>query len=230
MHRSVTKRPHPRAKDPHWKGFASFARVYTSSSAPQCERRTPGGPIIRFSERQNSGDFPPKKNINGSAFDACEQVSKSVYGAILCGHCASMFSHACRHGICTRGDLYTYMSNIMLIHVCVHRWSATTGPSPCTRRALKQAETRLPEPAVLLRYVRISVHACVSFCHMFSLCEPRKSNSGCMQRSIRRCGPQCRHASRSAPGARYKRARRRSDRIHQAGGRLLIAGVLTRRL
>ena len=178
-----------------------------------------------------------KKNINnttvqpdGSAFDACEQVSKSVYGAILCGHCASMFSHACRHGICTRGDLYTYMSNIMLIHVCVHRWSATTGPSPCTRRALKQAETRLPEPAVLLRYVRISVHACVSFCHMFSLCEPRKSNSGCMQRSIRRCGPQCRHASRSAPGSRYKRARRRSDRIHQAGGRLLIAGVLTRRL
>ena len=39
-----------------------------------------------------------------------------------------------------------------------------------------------------------------------------------MQRSIRRCGPQCRHASRSAPGARYKRARRRSDRIHHAGG------------
>ena len=108
-------------------------------------------------------------------FDACEQVSKSVYGAILCGHCASMFSHACRHGICTRGDLYTYMSNIMLIHVCVHRWSATTGPSPCTRRALKQAETRLPEPAVLLRYVRISVHACVSFCHMFSLVSREKA-------------------------------------------------------
>ena len=108
-------------------------------------------------------------------FDACEQVSKSVYGAILCGHCASMFSHACRHGICTRGDLYTYMSNIMLIHVCVHRWSATTGPSPCTRRALKQAETCLPEPAVLLRYVRISVHACVSFCHMFSLVSREKA-------------------------------------------------------
>jgi hypothetical protein len=29
-----------RPKDPRRKGFASFARVYTSSSAPQCERKT----------------------------------------------------------------------------------------------------------------------------------------------------------------------------------------------
>ena len=160
-------------------------------------------------------------------FDACEQVSKSVYGAILCGHCASMFSHACRHGICTRGDLYTYMSNIMLIHVCVHRWSATTGPSPCTRRALKQAETRLPEPAVLLRYVRISVHACVSFCHMFSLVSREKATQVA-------CSAASAAAARSAD---TPRGLLRAPGTSAPGGgqtaytkRLLIAGVLTRRL
>ena len=160
-------------------------------------------------------------------FDACEQVSKSVYGAILCGHCASMFSHACRHGICTRGDLYTYMSNIMLIHVCVHRWSATTGPSPCTRRALKQAETCLPEPAVLLRYVRISVHACVSFCHMFSLVSREKATQVA-------CSAASAAAARSAD---TPRGLLRAPGTSAPGGgqtaytkRLLIAGVLTRRL
>lgn len=158
-------------------------------------------------------------------FDACEQVSKSVYGAILCGHCASMFSHAYRHGICTRGDLRTYMSNIMLIHTggddgtfTVYTAGFETG---------RNVSTRAGSTVAVCAHFRACVRLLLS--HVLT-CEPRKSNSGCMQRSIRRCGPQCRHASRSAPGARYKRARRRSDRIHQAGGRLLIAGVLTRRL
>jgi len=35
-----------RPKDPRRKGFASFARVYTSSSAPQCERIVP--PWVQF--------------------------------------------------------------------------------------------------------------------------------------------------------------------------------------
>jgi hypothetical protein len=44
-----TPPPGPRRpKDPRRKGFASFARVYTSSSAPQCERiGPPGGRFLR---------------------------------------------------------------------------------------------------------------------------------------------------------------------------------------
>ena len=91
----------------------------------------------------------------------------------------------------------------------------------------RNASTRAGSTVAVCAHFRACVRLLLS--HVLT-CEPRKSNSGCMQRSIRRCGPQCRHASRSAPGSRYKRARRRSDRIHQAGGRLLIAGVLTRRL
>ena len=91
----------------------------------------------------------------------------------------------------------------------------------------RNASTRAGSTVAVCAHFRACVRLLLS--HVLT-CEPRKSNSGCMQRSIRRCGPQCRHASRSAPGARYKRARRRSDRMHQAGGRLLIAGVLTRRL
>ena len=35
-----TPPPGPRRpKDPRRKGFASFARIYTSSSAPQCEKK-----------------------------------------------------------------------------------------------------------------------------------------------------------------------------------------------
>jgi hypothetical protein len=42
-----TKRPHPRGRDvpktPVGRVIASFNRVYTSSSSPQCERNSPQG-------------------------------------------------------------------------------------------------------------------------------------------------------------------------------------------